>query len=156
MTLNVAIEHQEPKEATRRAHCPRDGRRRQTCARHAGNPLTQVLAFKLFDLLAILIRPTLQLRNVARVTLQRVGGEPFLHLNIAKKFADKIALMNPLTHREDGSISSIDFSRRAVRQKIVGSQHRVAVFQTPSPLGWGEGLASTETIPHSCFSFFAT
>ena len=104
MTLNVAIEHQEPKEAPRRAHCARDGRRRQTCARHAGNPLTQVLAFELFDLFAIFIRPTLQLRNVARVAFQGVCGETFLHLNITKKFADEIALMNPLAHREDGSI----------------------------------------------------
>src|SRR5712692_7624796 len=101
MTFDVSIEHQEPKEATRRTHCARDGRRRQTCARHAGNPLTQVLAFKLFDLFVILIRPRLQLRNVASVTLQRVGGETFLHLNIAKKFADEIALANMSGHRED-------------------------------------------------------
>ena len=110
MPFDVPIEHQKPKEATRRAHCARDGRRRQPRARHAGNPFTQVPAFKLFDRFVILIRQILQLRNVARVTLQRVGGEPFLYLNITQEFADEIASMNPLAHSEDGSISSIDFS----------------------------------------------
>src|SRR5437016_12739774 len=43
---------------------------------------------------------------------------------------------------------------QAVRQKSVGSQGQVAVFQTPSPFGrgWGEGLASSEQ-PHTLFLF---
>src|SRR6266404_3855156 len=110
MPFDVAIEHQKPKEATRRAHCARDRRRRQPLARHAGNPLTQVLTFKLFDLFVTFICPILQLRNVARVTLQRVCREAFLDLNVTEEFADEIAKINLLAHREDGSTRSIDFS----------------------------------------------
>src|ERR1051326_3436589 len=82
----VSIEHQESKEAAGRADRSRNGRGRQTLARQAGNPSTQICSFKPFDPLAAFLGPALQFCEVAPVTLTRVDRETLFNLNISKKF----------------------------------------------------------------------
>src|SRR5260370_23234279 len=88
------------------------------------------LALKPFHLVALFLRPALQPGYVARVALQRVCGKTFLDLNIVEKFADEIALVQPLTHRDESSISLPQASSSRYKSSGI-SENKTASCDSP-------------------------
>jgi hypothetical protein len=88
----MAVEHQEFKEATRRAHRSSHRRRRQSFAREIRDPFAQVRSRQLRDRLSGFARPTIQSRQVPAVTFEGVTRESLLDLKKGEMVLDEVAL----------------------------------------------------------------